>query len=58
MRLSTPPSEVAGTKSRVRVAARFAPSAPPGASSESIAPNPPVICRFATAWPGWDSSPG
>ena len=58
MRLSTPPSEVAGTKSRVRVATRFAVPASPVTSRESIAPKPPVIWRFATAWPGWDSSPG
>ena len=58
IRLSTPPSEVAGTKSRVRVATRFASAAPPATRSESIAPKPLVICRFATACPGWDSSPG
>ena len=52
MRLSTPPSEVAGTKSRVRVATRFAAPASPATSRESIAPKPLVIWRFATAWPG------
>ncbi len=37
---------------------RSAAVSPPRSRIENIPPNPPCIWRAATAWPGWDGSPG
>ena len=58
IRLSTPPSEVARFQTSTRAAAAIAAAAPPRTRMLSMPPKPPIICRVATACPGWPGRPG